>query len=262
MSSSVIYIPAENKQFSQPIILIHGALFSAEAWRGNFLEFFPKQGYDTYAISLSGHGNQGNKLLLNLYGIDDFTEDVVQLITSLKEKPILIGHSMGGLVAQMVAQKVSLTSVILLAAVPPYGVFRPMLQHMFSAPISLTKFAASTLFPFWKFFKTEAPEGIYSTLPTREVQLHVNKNIQRESLKAMIEMLIRDFNIEPKKVNCPMHHIGFKDDKIIFPEDVIKTASFYQQEYKIFDNMAHAFMFEPDWEIVGKYISDWMTKNH
>lgn len=253
--------PTQHKKSKYPIILIHGALFNNEAWNGNFLDFFPEMGYDTYAINLSGHGTNGNKLMLNLYGIDDYTNDVIDLITSLPEKPILIGHSMGGLVAQLVAQKVTIKAAILLAAVPPYGVFRSMTEFFFSSPLSWGKFAASTLFPFGKFIETEPPEGIYTTLPPLKIRRHISKNMQRESIRAMLEMMVKNFDIDPLKITFPMTHIGFKDDKIIFPEDVEKTATFYNHSYKIFENMAHVFMFEPQWKEVGVFINNWLEEN-
>ncbi|AZQ64338.1 alpha/beta hydrolase [Flammeovirga pectinis] len=259
MSSTTLFNPAKNKKSKHPIILVHGALFNAEAWKGNFYEYFSEIGYDTYAISLSGHGENGNKVLLNLYGLEIYTNDVINLITSLEEKPIVIGHSMGGIVTQLVAQRVSLQAAVLLAAVPPYGILNSMTSSFFSNPISWGKFAASTLFPFWKFINTEAPEGIYTTPPSREVQMHVGRNIQRESIRAMLEMCLKDFAIKPEKVNFPMYHIGFRDDKIIFPEDVEKTAALYNHESKIFENMAHAFMFEPTWENVAKHVEEWLN---
>ncbi|NME67002.1 alpha/beta hydrolase [Flammeovirga aprica] len=250
--------PAKQKKSKHPLILIHGALFNGEAWRGNFLDYFAELGYDTYAVHLSGHRDNESKLFLNLYGLDQYTEDVIKLITSLDEKPILIGHSMGGLVTQLVGQKISLQAAVLLAAVPPFGVFRSMSEFFLTAPLSWGKFAASALFPFGKYIETEPPEGIYTTLPSLEVRKHVSKNMQRESIRALLEMMLRDFEIDASKVNFPMAHIGFRDDKIIFPEDVEKTATFYGQQAIIFENRAHAFMFEPNWTEVAEYIQEWL----
>ncbi|MBD0401611.1 alpha/beta hydrolase [Flammeovirga sp. EKP202] len=253
--------PATQKKYKHPLVLIHGALFNGEAWRGNFLDYFAALGYDTYAIHLSGHGQNESKLFLNLYGLDQYTEDVIQLITSLEEKPILIGHSMGGLVTQLVGQKVKLQAAVLLAAVPPFGVFRAMSEFFLTDPFSWGKFAASALFPFGKYIETTPPEGIYTTLPSLEIRQHVNKNMQRESIRALLEMMWRDFEIDASKISFPMAHVGFRDDKIIFPEDVEKTAQFYETEAKIFENRAHAFMFEPNWKEVGEYVQEWLQEN-
>ncbi|ANQ50696.1 alpha/beta hydrolase [Flammeovirga sp. MY04] len=258
----MIHISPQEKKHKNPIILIHGALFNGKLWEGNFLDYFPEQGYETYSINLSGHGQEANKLLLNFYGIDDFVDDVVNLITSLEEKPILFGYSMGGIVAQLVAQKVSLHKVVLLASVPPYGMLNSSFKYWTKSPLSWGKFMASTVFPILKYVDSDAPEGIYHTAPSKRVQRFIGQNMQSESLRALVELIIRDFKIDPKNIELPMIHIGFKSDQIIFPEEVKRTASFYGHEVRIFDEMAHMFMYEPRWKEVAEFISKWLLDDN
>ncbi|OHX67480.1 alpha/beta hydrolase [Flammeovirga pacifica] len=259
--SNIIHISPKEKKYKHPILLVHGALFNGKIWEGNFLEYFPQLGYETYSITLSGHGVEASKLMLNFYGINDFVDDVIQLITQLEEKPILIGYSMGGIISQIVAQQISLEKVILLASVPPYGMLSSSFKYWAKSPISWGKFMVSTVFPILKYVDTDAPEGIYYTPPSKKLQYFIGQNMQSESLRALLELIIKDFEIDPLKSTVPMLHIGFKSDQIIFPEEVERTASFYGHESKIFEKMAHMFMYEPHWKQVGDYIQGWLNKS-
>ena len=40
-----------------------------------------------------------------MYRLKDYIDDVLTVIEKMKTKPILIGHSMGGAIAQVIANK-------------------------------------------------------------------------------------------------------------------------------------------------------------
>jgi len=83
------------------IILIHGAANSAVVWR-----FWQQElaaiGWSSQAIDLRGHGS-GREADLSVTGMRDYADDVASAVEQLSAKPIVMGWSMGGLVAMMVA---------------------------------------------------------------------------------------------------------------------------------------------------------------
>ena len=84
-----------------PIILIHGAANSSEVW--TFWQCrLAEHGWASHAIDLRGHG-QSSPLDLSTTSMYDYATDIRSLAGGLSRKPILIGWSMGGLVAMMVA---------------------------------------------------------------------------------------------------------------------------------------------------------------
>lgn len=86
-----------------PIILVHGAANSALVWT-YWQEELAGLGYASYAIDLRGHG-ESEQLDLSQTSMRDYADDVRGLIAELDAKPVIVGWSMGGLIAMMVAAR-------------------------------------------------------------------------------------------------------------------------------------------------------------
>jgi pimeloyl-ACP methyl ester carboxylesterase len=65
--------------------------------------------------------------------VRDYADDVAALCKSLSAPPILIGHSMGGLVAQLAARRVTPKALVLLAPSPPWGLVGWSMEEAFAA---------------------------------------------------------------------------------------------------------------------------------
>src|SRR5262244_3975112 len=83
------------------VILVHGAANSARVWtfwQGELA----RRGWSSHAVDLRGHGASA-PAELGTTRMADYADDVVALARSLRQPPILVGWSMGGLVAMMAA---------------------------------------------------------------------------------------------------------------------------------------------------------------
>jgi pimeloyl-ACP methyl ester carboxylesterase len=85
-----------------PVVLVHGAANSASVWT-YWSEKLVAEGWPTYAIDLRGHGASG-QTDLSRASMYDYLADVRELAEQLRERPVMIGWSMGGLVAIMAAE--------------------------------------------------------------------------------------------------------------------------------------------------------------
>jgi pimeloyl-ACP methyl ester carboxylesterase len=100
-----------------PVILIHGAANSAGVW-ALWLDGLAALGWPTYALDLRGHGSS-TSMDLSHTSMTDYADDVRALSRSLVPSPILIGWSMGGLVALMVAERGEASACVCLAPSAP-----------------------------------------------------------------------------------------------------------------------------------------------
>jgi len=100
-----------------PIILVHGAANSASVWT-----FWQRElaahGWPSYAIDLRGHG-RSDPIDLSHASMQDYAADVHVLAAQFARPPVLIGWSMGGLVALMVAASRVATACVGLAPSTP-----------------------------------------------------------------------------------------------------------------------------------------------
>ncbi len=84
-----------------PFVFIHGAYLELGAWKPQFAAL---EARTHVAIDLRGHGQSDN--VGQPYSVEQFAEDVEQLLVHLDwDKFFLVGHSLGGMVAQVLAAR-------------------------------------------------------------------------------------------------------------------------------------------------------------
>jgi pimeloyl-ACP methyl ester carboxylesterase len=85
----------------EPLVMLHGG---AWCWQ-EYLSLIPSlsQRWHTYALDLRGNGRSG--WAAEHYRLEDFTEDTVEFVRQLNAPAVLIGHSIGGVIALMAAAR-------------------------------------------------------------------------------------------------------------------------------------------------------------
>ena len=81
---------------SLPIVLVHGAGGSSQSWSEQ-LSIFDNQ-YNSWAMDLPGHGKSEGSLLSDIKDMVEFIDDFIGVL--FLGKFVLVGHSMGGAIAQ------------------------------------------------------------------------------------------------------------------------------------------------------------------
>src|SRR5215467_1629555 len=115
-----------------PVVMIHGAFCGAWAF-DNFQRPFAQR-YKVYAPTLRHHDcGRDAPRELGRTSLLDYAADLEKLIAGLAEKPVLIGHSMGGLLAQMLAARGLAQACILLAPSAPWGILPSTMFEIASA---------------------------------------------------------------------------------------------------------------------------------
>lgn len=103
-----------------PLLMIHGAMHGAWAWNG-WMPFFATAGWRCFALSLRNH--PGSRAVpadtfLRLTAAD-YVQDVLTAIKLMPRPPVLVGHSMGSIIAQKVAETTEVAGLVLMCGSGP-----------------------------------------------------------------------------------------------------------------------------------------------
>ncbi len=252
---------AHAKQVTQrsPILFVHGAWHAAWCWE-NFLPYFAEQGYAVYAVSLRGHGaSEGRDRIWWHSAAYDYVADLDQVIQTLPQPPILVGHSMGGYVVQKYLETHPAAAGVLLASLPVSGILGFVVRFGLRHPWPLLK--SQLLLNSWHLIETpELVQEVFFSpeMSAVEVDRHFAR-LQPESFRVTFEMMLLNLP-RPDRVKTPMLVLAAENDRIFSVAEQEATAIAYGTEAVVFPGMAHDMMLEPNWQQVADRILDWFRE--
>jgi len=139
MNLELITTSPQARKHTTPILFVHGMWHAAWCWQEYFMPYFADQGYEVHALSLRGHGASESAKRFWRTSLNDYVSDLSQVIGQMEQKPILVGHSMGGLVIQKYIEKHEVPAAILLASIPPGGVMAATIRTFLKHPLIMLK---------------------------------------------------------------------------------------------------------------------------
>ncbi|HLM54963.1 MAG TPA: alpha/beta fold hydrolase [Pyrinomonadaceae bacterium] len=258
MKLEIISREPEVKRFETPLLFVHGTGHGAWCWDENFLPYFAEKGFGSHAVSLRGHGGSEGREKLKWSSIADYVSDVSQAASQLPAKPVVIGHSLGGLVVQKYLERHEAPAGILIAPSPSEGMFWSGLKIQLLNPLLMVKVAVRQDYAVMFSTPKLARKFLFSAdADERKVAEYVGR-FGGESYRAALEMI---YNLpRPRKIKTPLLVVGARDDAIIAPKKIEKTARAFKADCEIFPNTAHDMMLERGWQKVADFMLGWLGK--
>lgn len=112
---------------SNTIVFVHGLFVNNTSWAA-WKTYFEEKGYTVYTPANPGHEGNPTALRNNIHpaltasSFEDVVMNVVKLIDTLPEKPIVVGHSLAGLVVQKLIEMDKAVAGISIDGAPPKNV--------------------------------------------------------------------------------------------------------------------------------------------
>lgn len=252
-----------------PVVMVHGMWSRPHVW-DNYRRFFEERGYRVIAPALRHHDvAPGDQPPENLGGcsILDYAADLEAEIRRLPDKPYLIGHSMGGLLVQILAARDLARATVALSTAPCRST-RPFITT--SIPVLIRDM---TRWGFWR--KPQRPSframcyGVLNRMPEDE-QRALYDTLVFESGRTVFEIALWQFDrrkaskVGRDAVSSPILFMTGTKDRITPARFARKSADYFGEgaRYVPLDGHGHWVLAEPGWEKIADTCADFFARSH
>ncbi len=240
-----------------PLLFIHGAFAGAWMWTETFMPWFAEAGFPCHALSLRGHGGSDGHESINWHSIADYVDDVATIAGRLDEQPVLIGHSMGGFVAQKYLEHHPAQGIALLCSVPPQGLIAAQFHLIMSKP---QLFAEINRIMSGKYTDTQTlRDALFAGEVDEKMLDEWIGRMQGESQRALWDMSMFNLPNLHRMNRSPMFIMGAEHDALVPAFLVQSTAHTYGEPAHILRHMGHAITHEREWRHAAQLLCDWLN---
>jgi pimeloyl-ACP methyl ester carboxylesterase len=245
-----------------PLLFLHGAFSAAWVWAEHFLGFMAQAGYAAHAVSFRGHGASAGSRSLWEHRLEDYVEDAGAAVRALGRAPVLVGHSLGGLIAQLCVGRHAVAGLVLMAAVPLEGLLPAHTQLAMHDPALWLELAQLSTHG-----RVSAPVSprlrralLADELPRLLADRHLLR-MEQESLRVLAELQFPRWPEAMAGTRLPALVIGREDDRLIPSDAVRRTAWLQGAELAVLPGCAHLLMLEGRWREPAELLAGWLHRN-
>lgn len=253
------------------VVLIHGTWGRGDSW-GPARAAFEERGYTVHTPTLRHHELplHDGALKIAPLSMRDYTDDLVALVDSLDSPPLLVGFSLGGLLAQLLAARTRHAGVVAACSSPAAGIFVP-------TPATLRSFGsvfgrhylqprpwAKPLYPTtWQRFRRWI-----ANVQTEEAAREVFSELVCESGRVYCELAVPHLDrgkattVNFAAVTTPVLAIRAECDRLVPPKVAPITAARYQRGTCVDIPRSDHLVFGGEaLPVTMGHIDDWIARN-
>ncbi len=252
---------------SRWIVFIHGMFVTPLCWEP-WLARYRAAGHGVDAPAWPGRDEPVATLRkshpdprLGQLSLADVVERYAGLIGKSDTKPILIGHSMGGLVVQLLLQRNLALAGIAIDSAPPLGVFVPSWPFLRSNWPTINPLISKHV-PYFMPFRQFQYTFVH-TMPLADQRSAYEKYVVPESRWVARGPLSAAARVDFSAPRPPLLLIAGSQDHIIPAALNASNCMRYRRsagltDYKEFPGRTHFIIGQPGWEEVADYALAWL----
>ncbi len=260
---------------AQPVVFIHGLWVHSSAW-DPWVTLYRDAGYQPLAPGWPGDGatveaTRRDASKVAGYGLADIAEHYTKIIVDLPQRPVVVGHSFGGLIAQQLLAAGLASHAVAIDPGPPKGVTKvPLSQIRAALPI----------------LRKKSNRNAAVALTERQFRYSFANAISKDEAR----VLFRRWSIpgpgkplfeatsakkdphSPAAVDTTTNDRGpllitggGKDHQV--PEVVTRQASELYAgsraitDYHVFPDRGHSLVFDSGWREIAEYTLAWLARH-
>ncbi len=247
------------------IVFIHGMFQNPKSWE-KWINYFEEKGYKCIAPAWPLHEGSPADLRNNPpAGLGDLhlqtiVDEMESIVRAQSEPPILIGHSVGGIIVQLLVAKGLAEAGVPIDSVAPNAMLSFDWGFMKNSALIANPFKGND--PF--LMDLESFHGSFcNTMSMEETEAAYNETATHDSRNVLRDCMGEHGQIDLDMPHAPLLFIGGEEDQIIPASLNEKNAEAYTDEvsitdFKSFPNRGHFICGQPGWQEVAAYINEWL----
>jgi pimeloyl-ACP methyl ester carboxylesterase len=248
------------------VVLIHGT------WgRGSHFHearaAFEERGFVVHTPTLRHHELSLEDGAAQIAGLSltDYADDLVEVCESLDSPPLILGHSLGGLLAQLVAARTKHAGLIGVCPAPAAGIFAmyPSMSRLFLSHYLQARPWTKPLRPTWEKFHVGG-----RITQTEEDSRALFADLVCESGRAYCEMAFPQLDrrkasrVDYSAIDGPVLIFGGAQDRTVVPAVCRATAAKYRNAtYQELLDADHMILFGDILHTTMSHIDNWLMTN-
>jgi len=255
-----------------PIVFVHGLWLHAESWKP-WIEFFQKNGYEATPANWPGDSETTEATRKNAnavagYGVTEIADHIADQIKGYDQKPVLIGHSFGGLLVQNLLGRDLAAAAVAIDPAPIKGVSELPFSTLKSGfpvlgnPLNLNRAVSLTEAQFRYAFTNAVSEAEARELYKKYAMPGPGRPLFQAASATFNPNSATKVNLK-NETRGPLLLISGGQDHTVPPVLVKSTLKRYSKsgavtEFKEFPNRGHSLTIDSGWQEVAEYILGWL----
>jgi pimeloyl-ACP methyl ester carboxylesterase len=230
----------------ETIVFVHGMCHGSWCWKEKFVPYFEQLGYNCISFNLPGHETEGSVRRIS-YSLSDYVQALHNQVEKLDKPPIIIGHSMGGMILQLYLKTKTCKKAVFMSSVPPSGVLIASLRVILRYPGVIPYLLLRNLLGAFKKY----PHLMFNNAILTSRYAH---RMCAESFRAYIGLFIPISH----RSSIPILVVGGSKDGLITVREFESTAKHYNAKLTIIEGGSHDLMLDEDYEKSALAIEKWI----
>lgn len=235
-----------------PVLLLHGLFGGAWMWE-RYQVFLARHGYESHALNLRGSAGSRPVADIGPVRFSDYLTDALEMAGRL-ENPFVIGHSLGGLLAQKVAEAGRARALVLITPAPPRGI--PVVSWLLlrkQLKYARQMLLAQPILPN----RDDANAIIFNRTPREQADVDYLR-LRPDSGRVALELSVGVVGVREQQVTVPVLVQSARDDCFVVPRVVRAVARKYGADLREYDHFGHMLISEPGWEGPAADVVQWL----
>jgi pimeloyl-ACP methyl ester carboxylesterase len=231
-----------------PLLFVHGLGHGAWCWE-QWQDAAADAGHASHAVSLRGHGGSPGRLRTSR--LRNYVDDVIAAATALPAPPVLVGHSMGGLVVQQVLARYAVRAAVLVAPIPAHPALASLAAIARRHPLDALRIVVGRSLPL-------RADYLFHELDSADAR-RFSDRCGGESPLVQYQLLMHR-PAAPALGSPPVLVLATPDDRLVPIKGVRRTAARYGADVVEFPGMGHDLMLDARWREPLDSMLGWLPK--